>query len=284
MIVTVDSLGTLPPPTSAPNRTIGLQFVLEALVHAGLSRAAGAGVASFASGGIASALISTNSTSTTAGATTGRGAGLAGGLAGPGCLWAASSPAELVFPSGAARRRVAVGGLRHCKASPGSSQPASAPCSALPSSARSSRRCSQRASVPSRVAIARTLANQPTLILEDEPAGNLDEQTGDHIIELISSLSRHHSTTILVVTHDRALANKTARRFRLQQGKLTEEPVRSRKCRAGHRLSAGGGSVGTPPRDCQAVPALSASHIRTLFHFPQVIAEPSSTAMRGWAP
>ncbi len=79
-----------------------------------------------------------------------------------------------------------------------------------------------------RVAIARALANEPKLILADEPTGNLDEQTGDHIIELLSSLRREHNTTILVVTHDRALANKTDRRFRLQQGKLTEEPVRAK--------------------------------------------------------
>jgi putative ABC transport system ATP-binding protein len=79
-----------------------------------------------------------------------------------------------------------------------------------------------------RVAIARALANEPQLILADEPTANLAEQTGDHIIELLSSLSRDHNTTILVVTHDRALANKADRRFRLQQGRLTEEPVRAR--------------------------------------------------------
>jgi len=77
-----------------------------------------------------------------------------------------------------------------------------------------------------RVAIARALANEPKLILADEPTGNLDEQTGEHIIELLSSLSRDHNTTILVVTHDRSLAQKTERCFRLQQGRLTEE-VRS---------------------------------------------------------
>jgi putative ABC transport system ATP-binding protein len=76
-----------------------------------------------------------------------------------------------------------------------------------------------------RVAIARALANEPKLILADEPTGNLDEQTGDHIIELLSSLSRDHNTTILVVTHDRGLARKTDRRFRLHQGQLQEEAI-----------------------------------------------------------
>ncbi|MBT2515082.1 ABC transporter ATP-binding protein [Arthrobacter sp. ISL-30] len=77
-----------------------------------------------------------------------------------------------------------------------------------------------------RVAIARALANEPKLILADEPTGNLDEQTGEHIVELLKSLSRDHNTTILVVPHDRGLANKTDRRFRLQQGRLSEETVR----------------------------------------------------------
>jgi putative ABC transport system permease protein len=67
----------------APNRTIGLQFVLEALVLVAMGSVVGAAVASFASGGIASALIST-STSTTTAATTGRAAGMAGGAGMPG--------------------------------------------------------------------------------------------------------------------------------------------------------------------------------------------------------
>ena len=93
-----------------------------------------------------------------------------------------------------------------------------------------------------RVAIARALANEPKLILADEPTGNLDEQTGEHIIELLSSLSRDHNTTILVVTHDRQLANKTDRRFRLQQGRLTEEPARVR-AGAAAGLDAGVGAT-----------------------------------------
>lgn len=68
----------------APNRTVGLQFVLEALVLAALGSTVGAVIASFASGGIASALISTNSTSTTAAPTTGRGAAMAGAAGGAG--------------------------------------------------------------------------------------------------------------------------------------------------------------------------------------------------------
>lgn len=79
-----------------------------------------------------------------------------------------------------------------------------------------------------RVAIARALSNEPKLILADEPTGNLDEQTGEHIVELLSSLSSENRTTVLVVTHDRGLAQKTQRRFRLQQGTLREEePARA---------------------------------------------------------
>ncbi|MET4589936.1 FtsX-like permease family protein [Arthrobacter sp. 754] len=68
----------------APNRTIGLQFVLEAMVLVAMGSAVGAAIASFASGGIASALISTNTTTTTAATTAGRGAAMAGGLGMPG--------------------------------------------------------------------------------------------------------------------------------------------------------------------------------------------------------
>lgn len=73
-----------------------------------------------------------------------------------------------------------------------------------------------------RVSIARALANRPSLILADEPTGNLDEETGERIIELLASLSRREQTTILVVTHDSALTRKADRRMRLAKGELAE--------------------------------------------------------------
>jgi putative ABC transport system ATP-binding protein len=71
-----------------------------------------------------------------------------------------------------------------------------------------------------RVAIARALANQPKLILADEPTGNLDSQTGKMIFELLHSLARSEKTTIIAVTHDLSIAGKTDLTFKLQDGKL----------------------------------------------------------------
>lgn len=74
-----------------------------------------------------------------------------------------------------------------------------------------------------RVAIARALANNPKLILADEPTGNLDDETGELIIALLRRLAHEKKTTILVVTHDQALAAQTDRKFRLSRGKITED-------------------------------------------------------------
>jgi len=71
-----------------------------------------------------------------------------------------------------------------------------------------------------RVAIARALANKPKLILADEPTGNLDSQTGKMIFDLLHNLAKQENTTIIVVTHDLAIAGKTDKTFRLQDGKL----------------------------------------------------------------
>lgn len=71
-----------------------------------------------------------------------------------------------------------------------------------------------------RVAIARALANRPKLILADEPTGNLDSQTGKLIFDLLHKLTKTENTTILVVTHDLAIAGKADRTLRLADGKL----------------------------------------------------------------
>lgn len=74
-----------------------------------------------------------------------------------------------------------------------------------------------------RVAIARALANKPSLILADEPTGNLDTETGKKIFDLLHNLSRTQHTTIIVVTHDLSIAGKTDEAFRLQDGTLMEK-------------------------------------------------------------
>lgn len=72
-----------------------------------------------------------------------------------------------------------------------------------------------------RVSIARALANNPAVILADEPTGNLDTETGKKIFDLLHNLSRSQNTTILAVTHDLDIAGKTDRTFTLKDGKIT---------------------------------------------------------------
>lgn len=72
-----------------------------------------------------------------------------------------------------------------------------------------------------RVAIARALANEPAIILADEPTGNLDTETGKKIFDLLHKLSRSKNTTIIAVTHDMDIAGKTDVTFKLKDGKLT---------------------------------------------------------------
>ena len=74
-----------------------------------------------------------------------------------------------------------------------------------------------------RVAIARALANKPKLILADEPTGNLDSQTGKLIFDLLHDLAKSENTTIIVVTHDLAIAGKTDKTFTLDDGKLAKD-------------------------------------------------------------
>jgi putative ABC transport system ATP-binding protein len=72
-----------------------------------------------------------------------------------------------------------------------------------------------------RVAIARALANQPRLILADEPTGNLDNATGETIIDLLQSLAREDGAIVLVVTHDPTIAGRTDVSYTMEDGALT---------------------------------------------------------------
>ena len=69
-----------------------------------------------------------------------------------------------------------------------------------------------------RVAIARALYNRPSVILADEPTGNLDERTGEGIVELLWSLHEADNITLVIVTHDEQLAAKTDRWVYLHEG------------------------------------------------------------------
>jgi len=75
-----------------------------------------------------------------------------------------------------------------------------------------------------RVAIARALANRPALILADEPTGNLDEATGDAVLDLLLDLVADTGAALMMVTHSTRLAARLDRRLHLSRGHLTPPP------------------------------------------------------------
>jgi putative ABC transport system ATP-binding protein len=76
-----------------------------------------------------------------------------------------------------------------------------------------------------RVAIARSLANGPSLLLADEPTGNLDSVNAIATIELLQDLQRERGTTLVVVTHDPEIAARVRRRIRLFDGRVLEDTI-----------------------------------------------------------
>lgn len=76
-----------------------------------------------------------------------------------------------------------------------------------------------------RVAIARALANNPCLILADEPTGELDSETGNEIIQLLLSLCRKHNTTVVVATHDERVAKASDVNFSVRDGVIARSPL-----------------------------------------------------------
>jgi putative ABC transport system ATP-binding protein len=77
-----------------------------------------------------------------------------------------------------------------------------------------------------RVALARALVGRPKLLLADEPTGNLDHDTGQRIMELIFDLARAHGSTLVLITHDPALAARCDRIVHLADGRLTDGDAR----------------------------------------------------------
>ena len=76
-----------------------------------------------------------------------------------------------------------------------------------------------------RVAIARAVINRPSLLLADEPTGNLDGRTGDSVMELLFSLRADHGATLLLITHNPALAEQCGRVIDLQDGLIGSDRV-----------------------------------------------------------
>lgn len=74
-----------------------------------------------------------------------------------------------------------------------------------------------------RVALARAFVNRPRILFADEPTGNLDVDTGEHVVELLFDLNRTAGTTLVVVTHDSDLADRTGRVIRLRGGRVDSD-------------------------------------------------------------
>jgi putative ABC transport system ATP-binding protein len=76
-----------------------------------------------------------------------------------------------------------------------------------------------------RVGIARGIVTDPTLLLCDEPTGDLDRKSGDEVLNLLAALNREHGKTIIMVTHDPHAAARASRKLYLDKGRLSQEPL-----------------------------------------------------------
>jgi putative ABC transport system ATP-binding protein len=77
-----------------------------------------------------------------------------------------------------------------------------------------------------RVALARAFSNRPSILFADEPTGNLDEETGENVVKLLFELNKEAGTTLVIISHDLELANRTQQILRLKGGQImTNEPT-----------------------------------------------------------
>jgi putative ABC transport system ATP-binding protein len=76
-----------------------------------------------------------------------------------------------------------------------------------------------------RVAIARALVNNPSIILADEPTGNLDSKSGEEIMDLLTRLNSQEGITVVLVTHDHQIASRAQRIFHLHDGRITDQSI-----------------------------------------------------------
>jgi len=74
-----------------------------------------------------------------------------------------------------------------------------------------------------RVAVARAFANDPTILLADEPTGNLDSRTGRHVFDLMTEMNHRRGTTLVLVTHENELASRADRRISLRDGQVVAD-------------------------------------------------------------
>jgi putative ABC transport system ATP-binding protein len=101
-----------------------------------------------------------------------------------------------------------------------------------------------------RVAIARALANEPAIILADEPTGNLDAKSKHEIIKLLADLNLKQGTTIVMVTHDQQIASYTERMVYLNSGRITREKQGTLAGRKKHACPYCGGKIEPGDETC----------------------------------
>jgi len=89
-----------------------------------------------------------------------------------------------------------------------------------------------------RVALARALAPSPAILVADEPTGNLDEATGESIVDLMFALKRSRDATLVLVTHDLSLAAKCDRTIGLRSGQIEAAPAPSSHLKSASKLTA----------------------------------------------